>query len=250
MRDADAHSARGPACGEDDDRRRAAAGAAFMTSSVHQVSRRLFLSTGGALVVGFAISPAFAQGQPQKPAQNAGAQPDTTPQLPGSLHTAPYLDAWIAIDAKNGITVFTGKAELGQGIKTALIQCAAEQLNLGHESITLVTADTERTPNEGYTAGSHSMQDSGTAILNAAAQVRAILLDLAGTRLNTPADQLKAQGGRIAAPDGRSVSYGELVTGQELHRMAQPTSPLKDPKDFTVMGKPVPRIDIPGKLTG
>lgn len=215
-----------------------------------RVSRRLFLTTGGALVVGFAISPVFAQPQPARPAQNAGVQPDTTPQLPGSLHTAPYLDAWIAIDAKNGITAFTGKAELGQGIKTALIQCAAEQLNVDFAAIKLVTADTERTPNEGYTAGSHSMQDSGTAILNAAAQVRAILIELAAARFNVPADQLKAQNGKVSAADGRGASYGELVTGQELHRMAQPTSPLKDPTDFTVMGKPVPRIDIPGKLTG
>jgi CO/xanthine dehydrogenase Mo-binding subunit len=216
--------------------------------TAHRVSRRLFLSTGGALVVSFAISPASAQ--PQKPAQNGDAQPDTAQQLPGSLQKAPYLDSWIAIDAKNGITVFTGKAELGQGIKTALIQCAAEQLNVDFAAIKLVTADTERTPNEGYTAGSHSMQDSGTAILNAAAQVRGILIDLAAARFNVKADQLNAQGGKVTAPDGQSVSYGELVTGQDLHRMAQPTSPLRDPKDFSVMGKLVPRIDIPGKLTG
>ena len=216
--------------------------------TAHRVSRRLFLSTGGALVVGFAISPAVAQ--PQKPEQNGDAQADTAQQLPGSLQKAPYLDSWIAIDAKNGITVFTGKAELGQGIKTTLIQCAAEQLNVDFAAIKLVTADTERTPNEGYTAGSHSMQDSGTAILNAAAQVRGILIDLAAARFNMAADQLKAQGGKVTAPDGQSVSYGELVNGQDLHRMAQPTSPLKDPKDFSVMGKPVPRIDIPGKLTG
>ena len=216
--------------------------------TAHRVSRRLFLSTGGALVVGFAISPAVAQ--PQKPEQNGDAQADTAQQLPGSLQKAPYLDSWIAIDAKNGITVFTGKAELGQGIKTTLIQCAAEQLNVDFAAIKLVTADTERTPNEGYTAGSHSMQDSGTAILNAAAQVRGILIDLAAARFNMAADQLKAQGGKVTAPDGQSVSYGELVNGQDLHRMAQPTSPLKDPKDFSVMGRPVPRIDIPGKLTG
>jgi nicotinate dehydrogenase subunit B len=219
-----------------------------MTDS--QVSRRLFLGTGGALVVGFALSPALAQPQLQKPAQNINVEPNGGPPLPGSLQKFPYLDAWIEIDAKNGITVFTGKAELGQGIKTALIQCAAEQLNVDFDAIKLVTADTDRTPNEGYTAGSHSIQDSGTAILNAAAQVRAILTDLAATRFNVPADQLKVQNGKIATPDGRSAAYGELVTGQELHRMAQPTSQLKDPKDFTVMGKPVPRSDIPGKVSG
>ena len=78
----------------------------------------------------------------------------------------------------------------------------------------LVTADTERTANEGYTAGSHSMQDSGTAILNAAAQVRGILIELAATRLNLPADQLHAKSGAIVANDGRSVAYKDLVTGE------------------------------------
>jgi CO/xanthine dehydrogenase Mo-binding subunit len=218
--------------------------------SAYPFSRRLFLETGGALLVSFALTSRILAQEEQKPAQNIGAQPDTMPTLPGSLHTAPYLDAWIRVDAKNGITVFTGKAELGQGIKTALIQCAAEELNVEPSAIKLITADTERTPNEGYTAGSHSMQDSGTAILNAAAQVRGILIDLAAARFDVPADQLKAENGKIVGPDSRSVMYGELVEGQELHRMAQPTSPLKDSKDFSVIGKPIPRVDIPGKLTG
>ena len=221
-----------------------------MTGSAHALSRRLFLSTGGALVVGFAISPALAQQEPAKPAQNLGTQPVAAPPLPGSLHTAPYLDSWIGIDGNGKITVFTGKAELGQGIKTALIQCAAEELEVDPAAITLVTADTERTPNEGYTAGSHSMKDSGTAILNAAAQVRAILVELAAARFNVQPDQLKTRDAKIVAADGRSVGYGELVTGQELHRTAQPNSPLKNPKDFAVIGKPLPRVDIPGKLTG
>ena len=94
------------------------------------------------------------------------------------------------------------------------------------------------------------MQDSGTAILNAAAQVRGILIELAATRLNLARDQMHAKSGAVVANDGRSVAYKELVTGQELHRTAQPQSPLKDPKTFTVIGKPVRRVDIPGKVTG
>src|SRR4051794_24482840 len=220
-----------------------------MNAVPRTISRRLFVGTGGALVVSFALSSRLFAQEPAKPAQNQNTQPVTTPPLPGSLKTAPYLDAWIRIDSKNKVTVFTGKAELGQGIKTALIQCAAEELDLDPAAITLITADTERTPNEGYTAGSHSMQDSGTAILNAAAQVRGILLQFAATRLNVPADQLRTENARIIGPSG-SVGYGELVTGQELHQMAQPTSPLKDPKDFKVIGTPMQRVDIPGKLTG
>ena len=81
--------------------------------------------------------------------------------------------------------MFTGKAELGQGIKTALMQIAAEQLDVDFGHIKLITADTALTPNEGYTAGSHSMQDSGTAIMNAAAQVRQLLVAEAATRRRT-----------------------------------------------------------------
>lgn len=217
-----------------------------MNAPFAPVSRRRLLQTGGAVVVSFALIPrSFAQD-----AQNKPVEPQAMPQLPGSLRTSPMLDSWIGIDAQGQITVFTGKAELGQGIKTALIQCAAEELDVEPSAITLVTADTERTPNEGYTAGSHSMQDSGTAILNAAAQVRGILIDLAATRLNLPTDQLRTQRGSVIANDDRSVAYKELVTGQDFHRQAQPESPLKDPKDFAVIGKRIDRIDIPGKLTG
>jgi nicotinate dehydrogenase subunit B len=206
------------------------------------LTRRLFLATGGAVIVSFALLPELAV-RAQQPAPG-------TPKLPGDLDKFPMLDSWIGIDGKGRVTVFTGKVELGQGIKTALVQCAAEELDVDVETVTLVTADTERTPNEGYTAGSHSMQDSGTAILNAAAQVRAVLIELAATRLNLPVDQLHAKSGSVLADDGRSVAYKDLVTGQDFHRAAQPTSPLKDPKSFTVIGKSMPRVDIPGKLTG
>jgi len=129
-----------------------------------QLSRRRFICSTGALVVSFALFPRPARAQ-QPPAAGTA--------LPGSLKDTPLLDSWIRVDAAGGITVFTGKAELGQGIKTALIQIAAEELVVDPARIQLVTADTGRTPDEGYTAGSQSMQNSGTAIQNAAAQVRA-----------------------------------------------------------------------------
>ena len=124
------------------------------------------------------------------------------------------------------VTVFTGKAELGQGIRTALIQVAAEQLYLAPDRITLITADTARTPNEGYTAGSHSMQDSGTAIMNAAAEVRAILVAAAADRLGAdPAANLVTSAGRITAPNGSSLGYGDLVASLTPDRLAQPGAP-------------------------
>ncbi len=211
------------------------------------LSRRRFLASGGALVLSFSLAPPLWGAEE---AQNQGMVAQQEPKLPGGLEKDPLLDAWIRIDAHGAITVFTGKAELGQGIKTALIQIAAEQLFVEPARIRLVTADTALTPNEGYTAGSHSMQDSGTAILNAAAQVRGILVDLAATRFNVPAQDLALDNGVIRTKDGRSAAYGDLVSGELLHVRAQPRSPLKDPRTHTVMGKPLPRVDIPGKVTG
>src|SRR6185437_5959006 len=136
------------------------------------LSRRTVMQGTGALILSFSLSRAsWARGRAQ------GTAPMTVPaKLPGSLDRSPFLDAWIRIDADSSVTAFTGKAELGQGIRTALLQVVAEELDVPWGRLTLVTADTERTANEGYTAGSHSVQDSGTALRNAAAQVRAILI--------------------------------------------------------------------------
>jgi CO/xanthine dehydrogenase Mo-binding subunit len=203
------------------------------------LDRRQVLAGGGALIVSFSLSDAWAE---------EGA-PAVAPKPPGSLATAPYLDAWIRIDA-DGITAFTGKAELGQGFKTAFQQIAAEELDVPFEAIKVVTADTGRTANEGYTAGSHSMQDSGTAILNAAAQVRALLVAEAARRLDLPAESLRTENGAVVAPDGQRLGYGDLVAGDMLHVEAQVKSNLKDPATYKVMGQPVPRVDIPAKVTG
>ena len=160
------------------------------------------------------------------------------------------LDSWIRIDADGSITVFTGKAELGQGVKTALIQIAAEQLYVPPQRIRLITADTRQTPDEGYTAGSNSMKDSGTAIMNAAAQVREILIARASERLGMAAERLKAQDGAVVADDGRRLGFGELV-GDNLTRVrADGQSKLKDPATYSVIGKPMARVDIPAKVTG
>ena len=83
------------------------------------------------------------------------------------------LDAWIRINADGTATVFTGKVELGQGIVTALAQIAAEELDLPLARVSMISGDTGRTPNEGMTAGSQSIENSGTALRMAAAEVRA-----------------------------------------------------------------------------
>jgi nicotinate dehydrogenase subunit B len=211
----------------------------FVGRDALALSRREVLAGGGALIVSFSLRAAHAQApQPQ------------SPLLPGSLKETPLLDSWIRIGADGSISVFTGKAELGQGIKTALLQVAAEELGTGIERITLVTADTARTPNEGYTSGSHSMPDSATAIRNAAAQVREILLTRAAERLSTEIDHVKLRDDAVRSDDGKSIGVGELVGDDVLHVRARPTSTLTDPSNYTLIGKPVARVDIPAKVTG
>ena len=204
-----------------------------------KLDRRQVLAGGGALVVSFSLSDAFAQ-------DHAAA---AAPKPPGSLATSPYLDAWIRIDA-DGITVFTGKAELGQGFKTAFQQIAAEELDVPFASLKVITADTLLTADEGYTSGSQSTQYSGTAIQNAAAQVRELLVAEAARRFNLPFENLRTESGAVIAPDGQRLSYADLVADNMLHVQAQPKSKLKNPATYTVMGQPVPRVDIPAKVTG
>jgi nicotinate dehydrogenase subunit B len=205
-------------------------------------ARREFFKQSGALVVSFALAGrGFAQ-----EGQTGGSGSSKL----GSLEKTRHLDAWIRIDAANRVTVFTGKAELGQGLRTAITQIAAEELDVGFDRITLVTADTAMTPNEGFTAGSNSMKDSGTAIRNAAAQVREILVGKAAQRLGAGAESLRVEDGTVLSRDGRRVTYAELVAGQDLHVEAKDASRFKDPKQYRVISKPVPRVDIPGKVTG
>jgi nicotinate dehydrogenase subunit B len=207
------------------------------------LDRRRVLAGGGALIVSFSLGDALAQDA------SAPAAPPP-PALPGSLKGAPLLDSWIRIDADGSITVFTGKAELGQGFKTAFQQIAAEELDVPFKSLKVVTADTSLTANEGYTSASQSMQNSGTAIQNAAAQVRQLLVAEAARRLGLPPENFRTENGAVILPDGHRFSYGDLVAENMLHVQAQPKSRLKDPGTFKVMGQPVQRIDIPAKVTG
>jgi CO/xanthine dehydrogenase Mo-binding subunit len=224
----------------------------MMNAPRFPITRRNLLLGTGALVVSFSLADqAFAQeGELNVPAKAQEPAPAKGPVLPGSLADTPSLDAWIRIDADNSVTVYTGKAELGQGTKTSLRQIAAEELEVPPSSINLITADTFLTADEGFTAGSQTIQNSGTAIRNAAAQVREILIEQASQKLQVPADQLKAKNGRIVGPDGKSIGYGEVVVANLLHVNAQPKSKLKSPDAYEYIGKPFARVDIPGKVTG
>lgn len=221
-----------------------------MTVTLEQtlISRRRFLATAK-IAVAFSLSgpvqalAAGAMGEAEPTSEGAG--------LPDDMVSAPYLDAWIELGEDGLATVFTGKAELGQGIKTALLQIAAEELDLPPSSVTIVTADTGRTPDEGLTAASHSMQYGGPAMRNAAANVRLLLLKHAANIFDIDVGHLETLGdGTVVASDGRIASYGQLASGLSLHITALPDVPLRKPSQFRTMGKSLPRLDIPAKLSG
>jgi nicotinate dehydrogenase subunit B len=198
-------------------------------------NRRQFTAGFGALVVAFSLDPRLASAQER---------------LPGSLQNNRRLDGWIRINADGTATVFTGKVELGQGILTALKQIAAEELDLPLARIRLISGDTGQTPDEGQTAGSQSVENSGTALRLAGAEVRAIVLDLAAKRLGVSAEQLAVADGVIAAPDGRQMSYGDLVTDLDLNREATAKVAPKPLAKHKIVGKSIARSDIPAKVTG
>jgi len=214
-----------------------------------RINRRQAL-IGGGLVVAFSFAGrGFAQ---LAGGGEGGAAPQVLrPDLPGSLKSHPELDSWIRIAPDGAVTVFSGKAELGQGIRTALLQVAAEELDIPPATISFITADTARTPDEGLTAGSHSMQDGGTALANAGANVRMLLTREAARRWKLPSETLTTDGhGHVTAPDGRRIGYGVLAASLSLHVEAVADAPRRDPAAYRTMGRNLPRVDIPAKLTG
>lgn len=205
---------------------------------------------GGGLVVAFSMA-GKALAQLAGGGEGGGGPPVERPDLPGSLKSTPELDAWIRIAPDGRATVFSGKAELGQGIRTALLQVAAEELDLPPDQINFITADTARTPDEGLTAGSHSLQDGGTAIANAAANVRMLLTEAAARAWKLPADSLVTDGrGHVVALDSRKLSYASLATKFPLHVEAVANAPRRNPALYRTLGHDMPRVDIPAKLTG
>ncbi|MBK1657672.1 xanthine dehydrogenase family protein molybdopterin-binding subunit [Paracraurococcus ruber] len=176
----------------------------------------------------------------------AGAQP----RLPGSLQTNRRLDAWLRIEPGGVVTVCTGKVEIGQGAVTALLQIAAEELDVAPSRIRMVSGDTALTPDEGFTAGSQSMEQGGTALRFAAAEARAILLDLAAARLGAPAAALAVEDGSIRAPGGAATSYWEVAQAASFAREATGRVAPKPAAQHRIVGTSHPRLDIPAKVTG
>jgi nicotinate dehydrogenase subunit B len=204
------------------------------------LSRRAFTQGMGGIVLAFSMAPAGALAQAAPPAA----------RLPGSLNNNRMLDAWIRINADGTATVFTGKVELGQGILTALAQIAAEELDLPLTRLKMISGDTGQTPDEGQTAGSQSIENSGTALRMAGAEVRQILIELAAKTLGVAADTLSVANGAISAVDGRKVFYGDLAADADIKREATAKAKPKAPSSYGIVGQSVPRHDVPAKVMG
>ena len=174
--------------------------------------------------------------------------------LPGSLQTNRRLSQWLAFHANGRVTVRTGKVDLGQGISTALAQIAADELDVSVTRICMERASTVQGPNEGMTAGSMSVQDSGSALRQACAEARKIYLDLAA-KINglTPIQraELRVMDGEFISSANQTVgSYGTLVDDALLDLEATGSAKPKSVADHTLTGQTVSRLDIPGKVLG
>jgi CO/xanthine dehydrogenase Mo-binding subunit len=200
------------------------------------LTRRQFAAGLGGIVVAFSM--------------HGVARARQRVRLPGSLAHHRRLDAWLRINADGTATIFTGKVELGQGILTALAQIAAEELSMRVERIDIISGDTARTPDEGITSGSRSLETSGAAIRAVCAEARDILIRMASEQLRWSFDELSVQDGVIYAPGLRTVSYAELAGSVDLHRVATGKIAPAPAGAHRIVGKPVKRLDIPGKVTG
>jgi CO/xanthine dehydrogenase Mo-binding subunit len=201
-------------------------------------SRRDLLIGTGALVVAFSLIK--SQGE-------AIAQDLPTPRSVA----LDEVDTFLAIDKGGMVTVYTGKVELGTGIRTGFTQIVADELDVPMANVDVVQGDTALTPDQGPTYGSLSIQTAGVQIRQAAATARMALLDEAAKRLGAAKEDLVVTNGAIAAKSGGdTITYAELIGGKNFALKLDPAARTKSPEDYKIVGKPIGRLDIPGKLTG
>jgi nicotinate dehydrogenase subunit B len=205
------------------------------------LSRRSFLKQSGVLIVGF----------------GAIAGTDVPAYVPPQEMNGPgnaRLDSWIAVAADGRVTAYTGKCELGQGLYTAQMQLVAEELGVPLDRVTLIQCDTGVTPDQGTTSGaqSHPANFNHANLALAAATAREALVRLASARLAVPIDRLIAQNGLVTdrADRAKAVSYGELVGGKTFDLPLDSKATRRHPRDWTVLGTPTPRVDLPAMATG
>jgi len=203
------------------------------------MKRRSFLKATGVLIVGF----------------SASSVAEFTAQAPGFNGTGSNsLDSWLAIAADGGVTFFTGKCELGTGLYTAQVQLIAEELCVPLNRVKLIQCDTALTPDQGTTSGaqSHPTNFNQANLAQACATAREALKQLASTRLSVSADRLDVKDGVVSVKSDASqkVTYGDLIGGKKFNLALDANAKRKPAGEWTILGKPIPRLDIPAMATG
>jgi CO/xanthine dehydrogenase Mo-binding subunit len=205
-------------------------------------SRRTFIKTTGSLTIGFTLIGGFS---------SCSSASEKDPELPRSLRRYPTIDAWLRVLDDGKVQILTGKMELGQGIRTAIAQVAAEELNLKMENVVVILAETGRTPNEGYTAGSGSIEGSAMSVRYAAAYAKQRLLALAAAELQVSVGQLQTASGTVQTKDGtHKLTFLEILKGRELKDEIHMPVALKPRNNYYLVGKAISRADIGRMVRG
>jgi len=211
-------------------------------------TRRDFLKTSGALVVGLTVA-----GDIVLDAQGTAAGP--YPDLDYK-----QLDSWIVIRPDNTATFFVGKTDLGQGTGTAFRQIMADELDMPYDKTSCVMGVTDVTVDQGGSGGSDALQTDGYPMRRVAAEARRVLLEMAAARLGVPVAQLTVSDGVVAvtADSSKRVTYGELIGGRKFNttltgsniNATTGAARLKDVNQFKIVGQSPQRYDIPAKVDG
>ena len=188
----------------------------------------------------------------------APASPDDRERLQGTLSVvrpaspveAVKFETFIRITADGSVTAYNGHVDLGTGIRTALGQIVAEELDVSFARVVVVLGDTSLVPNQGATIASETIQITAVPLRKAAAQARQFLVARAAARLELPVEDLVIEDGLIRGKDNRSVSYGELIAGETIQLELADDVPVKSADAYTIVGQSVPRVDLPAKATG
>ncbi len=169
---------------------------------------------------------------------------------PASPVEAVKFETFIRITADGSVTAYNGHVDLGTGIRTALGQIVAEELDVSFARVVVVLGDTSLVPNQGATIASETIQITAVPLRKAAAQARQFLVARAAARLELAVEDIVIEDGLIRGKDNRSVSYGELIAGETIQLELADDVPVKSADAYTIVGQSVPRVDLPAKATG
>ncbi|MEQ8421661.1 MAG: molybdopterin-dependent oxidoreductase [Arenibacter algicola] len=216
-------------------------------TAIPLTTRRKFIKDLGYISVGFTLFGACSGVEDPIMA----ARLDYDGKLPGSMGRAKTVNAWLELLEDGTIRVLSGKVELGQGIRTAIQQVAAEELDMDLEKVQVHLAETGVTPNEGYTGASASIQNSAMSVRYAAATARQELLLLASKKLNTAVDNLLLYNGLVKSKQNKeSLTFAEILDGEQIEKEVMLPIPIKDNREHRYVGKAIPRPDIEEMVRG